>query len=80
MIDVEQAKLDPTSIFAHPRDVLANQALSREDKIDILRRWAYDARELEVADEENMGGAKAGASLDEILKCLNQLGAGLLND
>jgi len=80
MIDVEKAKLDPTSVFAHPHDVLMNDSLSRDQKIDILRRWAYDAREIEVADDENMGGARLGDTLDEVLKCLNQLGAGLLSD
>lgn len=79
MIDIEQAKLDPTSVFTHPHEVLLNDSLSREQKIDILRRWAYDAREIEIADDENMGG-KSGDVLDEVLKCLNQLGAGLLSD
>lgn len=80
MIDVEKAKLDPTSVFAHPRDVLADKSLTREQKIDILRRWAYDAREIEIADEENMGGRPIDDPLDEVLKCLKELGAGLLSD
>jgi len=80
MIDVEKAKLDPTSVFAHPRDVLAQQSLSRDQKIDILRRWAYDAREIEIADQENMGGRAIDDPLDEVLKCLKELGAGLLSD
>lgn len=80
MIDVEKAKLDPTAVFAHPRDVLANKSLTREQKIDILRRWAYDAREIEIADEENMGGRPIDDALDEVLKCLKELGAGLLSD
>jgi hypothetical protein len=79
MIDVEKAKLDPTSVFAHPKDVLTAQ-LSREQKIDILRRWAYDAREIEIADQENMGGRPIADPLDEVLRCLKELGAGLLSD
>ncbi len=80
MIDVEKAKLDPTSVFAHPKDVLSESSLNREQKIDILRRWAYDAREIEVADQENMGGRPIADPLDEVLRCLKELGAGLLSD
>lgn len=81
MLDINKAMLDPTAVFGHPRDVLAHPELSRVQKIEILRRWAYDAKELEVAEEENM--APSGASqdiLDEILAALNELGAGLVND
>jgi hypothetical protein len=28
--------------------------LSREQKVEILRRWEYDMRELQVADDESM--------------------------
>ena len=52
-INIEQALLDPSSTFNHPNDVLTS-SLSHEDKIKILHRWEYDARELEVAAEENM--------------------------
>lgn len=56
---LDQALLDPTSVFSRPEDVVREVDLSRLDKIRILKRWEYDARELEVADEENMGGRSA---------------------
>ncbi len=73
-MDLKQAMLDPTSVFAKPDDVLQEQSLTREQKIKILRRWEYDARELQVADEENMGGGPPDA-LDEVLNVLRQLDA-----
>ena len=37
-IDLEQAKLDPASVFRAPQDVLAVHGLSPEDKKAILGR------------------------------------------
>ncbi|WP_020678058.1 hypothetical protein [Geopsychrobacter electrodiphilus] len=73
-MDIEMAMLDPDSAFTSPDDVFAEQSLTREQKIKILRRWEYDARELEVAEEENMGGGPPN-KLDEILKFLHRLDA-----
>ena len=73
-MDINQAMLDPTSVFADPEEVLTAEGLTREQKIQILRRWEYDARELQVADEENMGGGPPD-KLDQVLKVLHQLGA-----
>lgn len=57
-IDVEDARKDPTRVFEHPRDVVEAEGLTREEKLDILRVWEEDARELQVAAEENMGGGE----------------------
>lgn len=56
MTDIEKAMFDPTAVFRAPEEVLLREDMSREQKIEVLRRWAYDARQLQVADEENMGG------------------------
>lgn len=77
MVNIELAKLNPSSVFQSPKDVLNEHSLSRDQKIDILRRWAYDEREMSVAEEENMIRAdtdKNGNILDEILKSLLELG------
>jgi len=55
-IDLDKARLDPAAVFAAPEDVLTCEALSRQQKIDILRRWQYDANEVSVAVEEGMAG------------------------
>ena len=71
-MDIEKAILKPNSEFACPEDILCEQSLTREQKIKILRQWEYDARELEVAEEENMGGGPP-SMLDEILRALHCL-------
>lgn len=74
-MSIEQALLDPASVYSSPAKVIDDPALDREQKVEILRRWEYDARELEVAEEENMGGGPPDM-LDQILKALNELNAG----
>jgi len=72
MIDLDRAMLVPASVFKTPDEVLQSEELSSEQKIDILRRWEYDARELEVAEEENMLGSNSDI-LDQILRALLKL-------
>lgn len=73
-MNIDKALLDPASTFANPADVCAEQTLTIEQKIQILRRWEYDARELEVAEEENMGGGGPDV-LDEVFAALHKLNA-----
>ncbi len=73
-MNIEKAMLDPASEFACPDEVFDEQSLTRDQKIKILRRWEYDARELEVAEEENMSGGPPDM-LDQILKVLHRLDA-----
>ena len=72
-MDMEKALLNPGAVFSSPAAVLGQNNLSREQKIRILRRWEYDARDLEVAEEENMGGGPPSI-LGEILSALRLLG------
>jgi hypothetical protein len=74
MIDVEKALLDPGLVFKTPGEVLANNELTRAQKIEILWRWEYDVRELQVADEEGMEGPEP-VTLDAVLDALRTLGA-----
>jgi hypothetical protein len=74
MIDVEKALLDPGLVFKTPGEVLANNQLTRAQKIEILHRWEYDVRELQVADEEGMQGPEP-VTLDAVLDALRTLGA-----
>ena len=53
-IDLDQAKLDPASVFRSPKDVLRAAGLSAEDKKAILIRWEEDAEALLRATEEGM--------------------------
>jgi hypothetical protein len=53
-IDLDQAKLDPASVFSSPHDVLAAKGLTEEDKKSILNRWQEDADALLRAADEGM--------------------------
>jgi hypothetical protein len=76
MIDVKKALINPSAIFDKPEEIVETNDLSREQKIEILRRWEYDARELQVADEEGMAPSNPQPSiLDAILNALRSLGA-----
>ena len=72
-VDLERALLDPPSCFDTPHDVLCSPELSQTQKIEILCRWAYDARELAVAEEEGMGGGDNTNNLDAVVAALNSL-------
>ncbi len=50
-IDLSKAMLDPTAVFRGPEDVLQRAELTRAQKIEILRRWKFDALELQVAEK-----------------------------
>jgi hypothetical protein len=72
MIDIEKAILVPHHFFTTPKDVIQSENLSRDQKIKILRSWDYDARELAVAEEENMVGTQEDI-LDQIISALRSL-------
>ncbi len=75
MIDVKKAMLDPTSVFKDPEEVVASDELNRDQKIEILRRWEYDARQLEVAEEEAGMAVLRPEMFDLIVQALHLLGA-----
>lgn len=72
-MDLEKALVDPASEFDTPEDVVTAEGLSTDDRIRILRRWEYDARELTVADDENMAGDST-LLFDQVLAALHRLG------
>lgn len=73
--EVQRALLDPSAVFSHPAEIVARDDLTREQKIRMLRGWEYDAREMDVAEEENMGGGEGAGVLDQVLEALRALGA-----
>ncbi len=72
MVKLEQAILNPKGVFKNPQEIMDNQNFSIEEKIIILKLWAYDAERLEVAEEENMTG-KDEDMLKSIIDCLSTL-------
>ena len=73
MIDVKMAMLDPPMVFKVPKDVVANVELTRDQKIEILRSWEYDARQLEVAEEEAGMAVRRPEMFDLVLQALHTL-------
>lgn len=71
VIDLDKAKLDPASVFSAPKDVLAAQGLSLEDKKAILIRWEADADALLRATEEGMPPAD-NRNPGEMLRAVHQ--------
>jgi hypothetical protein len=68
------AILHPGSVFDHPRDVLADTALSRAEKRAILASWASDAAAAASCPSlRAVPGAKRNVSIDEILDALSSL-------
>jgi hypothetical protein len=43
-LELKRARLVPSSMFASPEDVVRSADLSLAQKIQILRRWEFDAR------------------------------------
>lgn len=77
MTDYKKALLDPTMVYSNPIDVVNDADLNRDQKIEILRRWEYDAHELEVAEEEAGMSVRKPEMLDLIANALHSLGAKL---
>jgi hypothetical protein len=75
-VEIQQALLDPGSVFATPKTLLLHGGLSTQQKIEILRRWEYDASEISVAVEEGMLDGN-GDLLHRILHALDQLSGGM---
>ncbi len=76
MVDVKKALLNPSAVFKRPEEVVESNELSRDQKIEVLGRWEYDVRQLEVADEESMIAPRPEpVTLDAVLKALRALGA-----
>jgi len=46
------ALIDPVLVFDEPSDVVKCTSLTRAQKIQILRLWKYDGRELDIVAEE----------------------------
>ncbi len=56
--DYDQALLNPAAVFKAPKDILHTDALTTDQKLEVLKRWETDALLMSVATEENMGGGE----------------------
>jgi hypothetical protein len=66
--------LNPAAVFGHPRDVLKDPDLTKQEKRAILSAWASDACAVESAPElRHPPGAKAPVTFDDIVDALKSL-------
>jgi hypothetical protein len=72
---IDKALLDPSAVFASPMEVAEQSGLDPATRIEILRRWEYDAREIQVEEEEAPGPGPDSDLFDRILEALHRLGA-----
>jgi hypothetical protein len=79
--NAKQKKLDnPEKHFKKPADVLADEALSEEEKAKALNTWEQDARQMLTASNEGMPGSEEGLEprdhhgLGEVERAKAQLG------
>lgn len=68
----ERPHSDPTLTTASPQEILHHPALTRKEKIELLRSRQYDAAEIAVAEEEGMQGPE-NEPMRDILLALAQL-------
>lgn len=78
-ISFERAVCDPAAVFASPQEVLDDPTLTKAEKAEVLKRWAYDADLLAVAESEGMGGGEPSLQ-GRVLAALNELEAGMASD
>jgi hypothetical protein len=74
------ALLHPGTVFAHPRDVVADPILSLAEKRAILASWASDASAIASCPALRApDGLKAPVHIDEVLEALQALDGGPRN-
>jgi len=74
-MSIDKALTNPADVYNEPNQVLQDASLTREQKMEVLKCWEYDARELEVAEEENMAGG-APSLLRAVRKSIIELQGG----
>ena len=72
---LDKALTDPSELFDGPEQVIHDARFSTADKLRILERWEIDAKLLQVATEENMGGnnGEDGSLLQRVRRSLDAL-------
>ena len=71
----KRAVRDPSSVFKTPDDLAIDKDLSYEQKVALLKNWAWDTQELLVAEDESMksDNSNAGELLEDIQSALSDL-------
>lgn len=54
--DYDRALISPEQVFEAPMDVVTTSSMTPEQKLRVLKSWEANARDLQVATDENMTG------------------------
>jgi hypothetical protein len=73
-VELKRARLVPSAMFTSPAAVVRSADLSRAQKIQILRRWEFDARRTTNGDPTALPGNVTGL-LHQVRGALAALGA-----
>jgi len=72
----ESMMVDVGKNFAKPRDIVADETLSRPQKLKLLEQWDYDMQLLLTASEENMP-SNDGSSSGDVAERIKDLRAAM---
>ncbi len=70
--DYDRALLAPEQVFASPMDIVMTESMTGEQKLTVLQHWEANAKDLQVASEENMTGPGI-SRLAEVKKAIIKL-------
>lgn len=74
-MNIEDAIKDPGKVFGTPEELIKRDDLSREEKIEVLRRWHADAQGQSDAEGGLLGGGAGPVMSERISSALAELGA-----
>ena len=70
--DYDRALLAPEQVFDTPMDIVNTESMTSEQKFKVLEHWEANAKDLQVASEENMTGPE-NSRLGEVKKAIIKL-------
>ena len=70
--DYDRALIAPEEVFESPMGVVSTESMTPEQKLTILKHWEANARDLQVATEENMTGP-GRSRLGEVRRAIDTL-------
>lgn len=71
-VKYEEVLRDPTSSFDVPDEVVVSEEFTTSQKLEILKRWEFDAQRLQESADEAMAGGER-SQLAEVQECIRKL-------
>lgn len=71
-IEFKKALSNPSQAFDSPKNIIYDNRFTNEQKLEILHSWEFEAKELEIAEDESMNETSPDI-LDEILAAIQQV-------